>query len=358
MSLVPRVALDARTMQQEPLGGIGRGLANLIPLLEKDVDLVLLLDSRRPGIGLDVPKQQVRMPLTAKSVAWLQLAAPNWLRGFPGIFHSPFNGLPYWQPVPMVVTIHDISFVTHPQWFSASRLAVFRAQARHAVKTARRILTVSEQARQAIIDFYRADPARILVAPNAVDPVFHPTSTEDRAALLRTHGLHDRRYIVALDGAERRGAGIAIEAWRRLRQGGLDADLVIVGAGELPVEPGLHAVGPLGARELGLLFGGALAFCYPTEYESFGLPALEAVATGAPVVCARVGALPEVLGPAARWVEERSAEAFADALEAIISDPDLSAQLRQAGLARAVAAPGWEHAAAVHVEAYRGADAG
>src|SRR5258708_32027539 len=180
LSLVPRVALDARTMQQEPLGGIGRGLANLIPLLEKDVDLVLLLDNRRPGIGLDVPKQQVRMPLTAKRVAWLQLAAPNWLRGFPGIFHSPFNGLPYCQPVPMVVTIHDISFVTHPQCFSASLLASFRAQARHAVKTARRILTVSEQARKAIIDFYRADTARILVAPNAVDPVFHPTSTEDR----------------------------------------------------------------------------------------------------------------------------------------------------------------------------------
>jgi alpha-1,3-rhamnosyl/mannosyltransferase len=295
------------------------------------------------------------MPLTTKSVAWLQLAAPNWLRGFPGIFHSPFNGLPYWQPVPMVVTIHDISFVTHPQWFSASRLAVFRAQARHAVKTARRILTVSEQAREAIIDFYRADPARILVAPNAVDPVFHPTSTDDRAALLRTHGLQDRRYIVTLGGAERRGAGIAIEAWRRLKQRGLDTSLVIVGAGELSAEPGLHVVGLMGATDLGLLFGGALAFCYPTEYESFGLPALEAVATGAPVVCARVGALPEVLGPAARWVDERSPEAFADALESIISDSDLGAQLRQAGLSRAAAAPGWEYAAAVHFEAYRGA---
>ena len=358
MSPVPRVALDARTLQQQHLGGIGRGLANLIPLLAKEIDLVLLLDSRRSDIGLDVPKHYVRMPLTAKSVAWLQLAAPNWLRGFSGIFHSPFNGLPYWQPVPMVVTIHDISFVSHPQWFSASRLAVFRAQARHAVKTARRILTVSEEARQEIIDFYRADPARILVAPNAVDPVFHPTTSDDRDALLRTYDLRDRPYIVALGGAQRRGADIAIEAWRRLRQRGLDTALVLVGAGELPVEPGLHAIGPLGATDLGLLFGGALAFCYPTEYESFGLPALEALATGVPVVCARVGALPEVLGPAAEWVEERSPEAFATALESIMSDPGRGAQLRQAGLGHAAAAPGWGYAAAVHLEAYRGAGAG
>jgi glycosyltransferase involved in cell wall biosynthesis len=355
LSGLPRVALDARTLQQQTLGGIGRALENIIPRLAGQVELTLLLDPRRPAITMEVPQVSLRMPLMSQGSPWLQFAAPRWLRGYDGVFHAPFNGLPYWQPVPMVVTIHDISFESHPEWFRPSRLVTFRAQARHAARTARRILTVSAQARTEIVDRYRVDPARVLVAPNAVDPVFRPWVDGEEGQCLAVARISGRPYVVALGGAARRGTQVALEAWRAARVERPDLTMALVGDGPGAPEPGLVRLPLLSARDLARLFSGAAAFCYPTIYESFGLPALEAAACGCPVICARVGGLPEVLGDAAEWVNTLDAEAFGAALRKVVTEPAHAATLRRLGLRRAAEAPGWDVAAAAHVAAYRAA---
>lgn len=345
-----QVALDARTLQDPVLGGIGRTLHHLIPRLAAAVDLVALTDARRPPVdGLPIPQHALRAPGPAKGAIWLQLAVPRFLKGFDGIFHCPFYGLPVRQPVPMVVTLHDVTFEHHPEWFTMANRAAFRSQARWAARTARQVITVSEHEARQIHDAYGVGADRLVVAPNAVDEVFRPQ---------RPPGTLDgRRYVVALGGAPRRGLDRAVGAWQRLRRAYPEIDLVVVGAERPEQQDGMVVAGALDDPAWAAVLAGAAAFCYPTLYEGFGMPALEACASGTPVVCAPVGALPEVLGGAAQWCEDGSVDAVARALAAVIGDDVRASQLRDEGLARAAAAPSWDEIAALYIEAYRSAAA-
>jgi glycosyltransferase involved in cell wall biosynthesis len=245
----------------------------------------------------------------------------------------------------MVVTIHDLTFEHHPEWFRPAARAAFRAQARHAARSARAILTVSQHVRDDIVDTYGVDPQRILVATNAVDPVFRPGGANPAADL----GVSSP-YVVALGGAPRRNASLAVQAWR-CATGGL-VPLVVVGAQRGPEPSGVHHTGPLPDPQWAGLLAGAAAFLYPTGYEGFGMPALEAAACGTPVVCAPVGALPEVMGAAPAWADSLDPDALAEALSRVLDDADYAEDRRARGLARAAAAPGWDRCAAVHLEAY------
>lgn len=353
-----RIALDARTLQDRPAGGIGRQLACLLPHLARDAELQLLTDGRRPAVDSNLPQHALTSRASARGVAWLQLAAPRWLTEFAGIFHCPFYGLPYRQPVPMVVTIHDLTFEDHPEWFSRARRAVFRAQARHAARTARRILTVSDHVRRCIVDRYGVRPEQVLVSPPGVPPIFRPDPDRDQLArLLDSLGVREP-YVVAIGGAPRRALDVAIAAWRQVRIDGADASLVVVGKEEAPPEPGLVNGGPIDDSGWALLLAGAAALCYPTRYEGFGMPALEAAASGTPVVCPPVGALPEVLGPAAAWCDSGSPRSVAAALLQLLEDGSRAKELRDAGLEVARARHGWAPAAAVTLRAYREAEDG
>src|SRR4051794_28495643 len=185
-------------MQQSPLGGVGRMLANVVPLLAEEVDLVLLTAAERPALTLDLEVHPLSTPPPGHSVMWLQWSAPRWLSKNPvDLFHCPWYGLPFRQPVPMVVTIHDLTFEHHPEWFSRGRRAVYRTQARHAARSARSVLTVSEHVREDLAATYGIPAERLHVARPAVDPVFR---VHEEAS--RTSGP-GRSYVVALGGAPR-----------------------------------------------------------------------------------------------------------------------------------------------------------
>jgi alpha-1,3-rhamnosyl/mannosyltransferase len=159
---------------------------------------------------------------------------------------------------------------------------------------------------------------------------------------------------VTVGGAPRRGVPVALEAWREVR-GRLneDAVLAVLGEPDLPATPGVVPVGRLSDPDWATLLAGAEALCYPTRYEGFGLPALEAMVSGTPVVAAPVASLPEVVGEAGCWCGALTAGAVAGVLERVLSDPVWQSERRDAGLARAAAAPGWDMAAGALVEAYR-----
>ena len=350
-----QIAVDGRRLQVSPPDGVGRGLRNLLPRLAEAAEIHVLVDDRQPPADLAVLQHRLRTPLVARSSVWLQVAVPRWLRRFDGVFHSPFYGLPFAQPVPMVVTIHDIVFETNPEWFSAGRRLAFRVQARHAARTARRVVTVSEYVKGLLTARYDVDPDRIVVCPNAVDPVFGPDGGVDRGSgLVRALGV-TKPYVVALGGSPRRGLSRAVAAWRQARGAGGGVDLVVVGPETPPSEPGLVAAGPLPDRPWAAVLAGARAFCYPTATEGFGLPALEAAASGTPVVCAPVGALPEVLGDSAEWCASPSAEDVGAGLARLLEDDARADVLRQRGLRRAAAWPGWDQAAATLLDACRAA---
>jgi glycosyltransferase involved in cell wall biosynthesis len=359
---VPRVAIDGRTLQARPPGGIGRTLAALVPEIALRTDLDLLLDSRRPPLLGDQPglrAHSLRGPASTRDSVWLQLTAPRWLRGYGGAFHCPFYGLPYVQPVPMVVTIHDLTFEFAPELFEPHKRFVFRRQARWAAKTAQRILTPSEHVRSMVLERYArhgVQPHAVVATGLPVDPAFQRVEPGDLASRLERLGI-PQPYVVTLGGAARRQLSVAIDAWRKaLRAAGAeprDIPLVVVSGEAPPPAEGVIYAGTLDDRDLAAVFAGARAFCYATRYEGYGMPALEAAACGTPVVCARVGSLPEVLGDAAAWCDGPNAEALGAALARVLSDPGEARRLSDAAVARARSLRPAAEVAGIMVRAYR-----
>jgi glycosyltransferase involved in cell wall biosynthesis len=349
-----RVALDARSMQTQPLGGVGRSLTNLVPHLRDHADLTFLTDSRLPPLDTDLPQVPLRGPLRGASISWVQWSAAQWLRQWDGIVHGPFYVLPLALAVPGVVSLHDISWEHHPEWFSRSRRLSFAVQARRAAQRAAVVITGSEFVKRDLVETYQIDPAKILLAGHGVDPVFRPQAHDP--ILLDRLGV-TQSYVLALGGAARRNLPVAVEAWRLARRQGLEVQLVVAGKERPAPEPGLVYAGFASDTELAALMAGAAAFVYPTEYEGFGMPALEAMGSGTVVVAAPVTSLPEVLGDAAAWAESTRASDLADSLVALFSEPNRQTELRTRSLSRAAALPGWDEAAEVHLEAYRRADA-
>lgn len=341
-----RVAVDARTLQRHPLDGIGRSLANLLPRLQQHVDIQLLTDSALPDVQLDLPRTALWSPVPGVSASWLQTSVPLWLRRFHGVFHCPFYALPWRCPVPGVTTIHDLTFEHFPHWYTRRQALSFRVQARRASQTAACILTPSAFVKADLVTTYGVDPERVLVAPQGADPAFRPDL--DPSPVLARLGV-TRGYVVALGGTQRRNLDLAVQAWQRAAT---DLELVVVGTEQPAPGAGVHWAGPASDPDWAALLSGGEAFLYPTAYEGFGMPALESLSAGTPVVAARVGSLPEVLGECAQWSESHEVEDLATALRDLVSDRARTAELRTAGLARAAQWPGWDAAVAAHLEAY------
>ncbi len=333
-----RVALDARSLQDRPAGGVGRSTRALVEAVREDVELTLLTDARREPIDVDLPQRPLRAAVSPTKAAWLQLAVPGALRGFDGIFHCPWYGLPFRQPIPMVVTIHDLTFEDGSRGFRADQRVAYRVQARWAARTAAHVLTVSETIRQQLCARYRIDPGRVSVHPNALDPEQMRADPQREHALRRRLGVPGR-YAVAVGGTARRRLDLALDAWPAVRARARDVTLVVLGS-DLPeaLPTGVVAAGAVDDADWAAALAGASAFVSPTEFVGFGYPALEARAVGTPVVCAPVGALPEVVGGAGCWFDTHDAAAVADATTRVLCDEGLARHLATAGRSRSAAA--------------------
>lgn len=332
------VAVDARTLQRRPLGGVARSLLGHLRHVVDHVDITLLTDARLPAIDPEQVWGRPQIPLRAPSrrgVAWLQLAVPRALRQRDGIFHCPFYGLPFRQPLPMVVTIHDITFEQHPDWFTMEQRLALQVQARWAARTAAHVLTPSAFTRQEVLARYRLAPDRVSVAPNLLDAGYG-ADVPERPAILRARGVTGP-YVLALGGAARRGVDILSAAWPAIHRLHPAVALVVVGDPGTHLPAGVTVIDAVSDDDWRGLLGAADLFCYPTRHEGFGYPALEACAVGTPVVCARVGALPEVLGDAAEWMDDLRPESCTKAVTLLLRDGGRRGALVELGLARAAA---------------------
>jgi alpha-1,3-rhamnosyl/mannosyltransferase len=332
---------------------VGRWITHLLPHLAADFEIVLVTDKRRPPPYVG-PYEQVRLPLPGPwpEPIWLQSSAAAWLRGFKGVFHGTYNAVPFLYRGPSVVSLYDLSWEHHAEDFSRAKRWSFRTQARWSARHAGAVITISEHARHSLLATYGLPAEKVFLAPPSVDPLFSPARGDDLEPLLSRLRIPGR-YIVALGGAKRRGLEVAVAAWQRLAEDGDRPQLVVVGPEAPPHHPGLIYAGPLPDGDWSALLAGATAFCYPTRFEGYGIPALEAAASGVPVVCARVGPLPEVLGPAAEWCDTPTVADVAAGLARVVDDRERQEVLRQAGLARAATAPTWAQSAAVVGAAYR-----
>jgi len=289
--------------------------------------------TRHPGL---VPDGVLPVLLAARSqelrMAW---TLPRTLRRLGAALVHTQYALPYRCPCPAVVTIHDLSF-EHGLMGRRDRL-VFERVVPHAARTAARVLTVSERTKRDLVEHYGIPPERVVVTPNGVDPAFHP-ATQTAAA---------RPYALAVGAIqERKNQRAALAA---ARDAGLE--LVVVGpvkdqraAAELR-EGGARLEGYVEVERLAELYRGAACLVQSSRYEGFGLPVVEAMASGTPVVTVPDPALVEVAGEAAVVVPE--AELAAGIRRAVEERDTLAAK----GLERARAFT-WEAAARAAVTAY------
>ncbi len=346
-----RVALDA-TPLTVLTGGVRRYTAELARALAQNFpadDFWLLSDQRFENPGPEFPNLRCgRGPRNAAERRW-------WLWGLQGelsrlavdVFHGTDFAVPYLPARPSVMTLHDLSPWLDPSWHSAADRIRKRTPLLLRLGLVTMIVTPSETVRRQAIERFRLRPERVTAIPLAVPAFFRPAPANGRARnyFLYVGTLEPRKNLLRL-----------IDSWREVRAH-YAVDLKLVGRRRedfhaLPAEPGLELTGPVPDEELPALYSGAIACAYPSHYEGFGLPVLEAMQCGAAVIASRDGAIGETAGDAALLVDANDARAWTEALASAASDPPWLAELRRKGLQRA-SQFSWERTASLTREVYR-----
>ncbi|MGI9539394.1 MAG: glycosyltransferase family 4 protein [Miltoncostaeaceae bacterium] len=260
-------------------------------------------------------------------LAWLHIWLPlTALARRSDVIHAPVNWGPWWSPVPVVVTMQDLTWERVPQTYPPSFRRYARIFARRTARTAAVVIATSHSTARDLVDLYDVDPERIRVVPIGVATDSQAPKPRERF-VLAAGVMHPRKRIRQLV------EGHALY-WRR-HEGDPDrCRLVIAGAGgsdepavRAAAGPGCELLGFVGREELLDLYRRASLLAYPSSYEGFGLPVLEAMAHGCPVLAAGTSSLPEVGGEVARYIHDVSPEALADALgEALSDEEDLRAR--------------------------------
>jgi glycosyltransferase involved in cell wall biosynthesis len=316
--VTPLVVFDADVLGRQRTGDetYVRNLLRELASLAHGAGIRLAAVTRRPdlvpepieGVELATRVQELRMALTL----------PRALRRLGAALVHTQYAVPLRAPCPCVVTVHDLSFERDAGLMGRKDRFVFRRVVPRAVRRAQRVLTVSERTKRDLIDVYGVAPERIVVTPNGVDPAFRP-------------GDGARDYVLAVGAIqERKNQVAALEAATAV---GLT--LVVAGPAKDPTlaselrQRGARIEGYVATERLAELYRGAACLLQTSRYEGFGLPVLEAMASGTPVVAVREPALVEVAGDAALFVDEAH---LADGIREAIAERD---RLSRAGLERA-----------------------
>lgn len=326
------------------------------------------LDARALGLP---PNFRVRPSLLPTinprvRIPWEQVLAPALLRlSGADVFHGVLNVAPLLSPAPTVLTIHDLAFLVFPQTFRSYNRAYLTWATRASASRAARILTVSEATRQEVIRLLGVPPERVIVTYDACDERFQPVAPEQIAAFRRRVGLPERFILFVSTLEPRKNIPMLLEAYAQIAPY-TDAPLLIGGgrgwlydeifakAEALNLGDRVRFVGFIDGADLPLWYAAATVFTLPSLYEGFGMPLLEAMACGTPVVTTTSSSLPEVVGEAGLTVPPRDAEALGQALLRLLDDAELRAELRERGLRRARRFS-WRETAELTLQAYRDA---
>ena len=353
--------------------GIGRYASSLAQaLIALQPGRFALFYNRGKGTHLpagleSVPARTVRAGYKPWRMAvWMgQLAGVslNWLVPDAGLFHATEHLLPPLRGVPTVLTVHDMIFKLFPQHQKRLNFWYLNATMPLYCRRADAIVTVSESSKRDIVAHYGLDPAKVTVIYEAASPEFLPAPPAAVEKVRGRYGLPDRFLLHVGTIEPRKNLTRLVEALQQLRDEGLAIPLVIAGGKgwlyddffrrleELPVRAGVYFPGYVPAGDLPILYNAATMVAMPSVYEGFGLPVLEAMACGTPVVCSNTSSLPEIGGEAARTFNPCDVEAMAKVIRAVWTDADLRVEMAKRGLEQATKFS-WDRAAQETLNVY------
>jgi glycosyltransferase involved in cell wall biosynthesis len=297
-------------------------------------------------------------------LAWEHFALPvASRRARVDLVHGPVNVVPRGLPGPSVVTIHDLAFLRWPDQIPARRYRYLARELTASAKRATRILAVSEATKRDLVERLGIDPAKIACTPLGVDARFRPMVSGKIDEFRVAKGV-TRPYILSVATFEpRKNLPRLLDAFAMVADR-VPHELVLVGPEgwltgaihEQLQRPALadrvRVTGFVPDEELPAWYSGADLFAYPSLYEGFGLPPLEAMACGVPVLTSNCSSLPEVVGDAALMVDPTDTGAIADGILRVLTAQAFATDLRQRGPRRAAGFT-WERTAALTVAAYR-----
>jgi len=365
------IAIDAHSVGTG-LAGNETYAANLIEALAEvdSVNRYTLYVTKREAVERYAgrwPHVGVRLTLPHAPLVRVPVTLVAELRRRPvDLLHVQYTAPPF-APCPVVATIHDISFEHLPETFKRRSRAQLRLTVRRTARRAAHIITPSEYTRRDIINAYGLDPARVSVIPLAAATRFAPIENAEEIARVRhLYGI-EREYILAVGSIQpRKNLARLIRAYAGLRRERPQVklpQLVLVGKRawlygetlrtieEEGIADRTRVTGYVSEEHLPALYSGATCFVYPSIFEGFGLPPLEAMRCGTPVITGDQTSLPEVVGDAGLTVDPFGERALAVALARLVDDPDLRAELRAKGLKRA-AMFSWRRAAQQTLKVY------
>ena len=347
-----RIAIDARKLHDYGIGTYVRNVLRHLSRLDHETEYVLLCRAEDCEVASRLGEnfRAVSEPAGAYSFRE-QLTVPLDLRRERiDLFHAPHYVLPLLTPCKSVVTIHDCIHLRFPQYLP-NRLGYAYARASLWVATHRsnRVLTVSEASKRDILRYFHVPPSKIDVIYNAIDEQFGETPSDEEVARVRErYQLHDPFVLYAGNIKPHKNLERLIEAFHMLRKERADnVRLLIIGdeiskyatlrraVHKYKLHKHVRFFGFVPDKTLAVLYRLARVFVFPSLYEGFGLPPLEAMASGTPVITSNVSSLPEVVGDAAILIDPYRSEDIAEAMRRVLDDPSLRDDLRRRGYARA-----------------------
>lgn len=295
----------------------------------------------RRFVGSTLPTDNRLARILWEQAMWPRLARRDGLT----LMHSMAFATPRLAPCPVVVTIYDLSFIHQPESFPAAQRRYLMHETAYSCRHAARLITISRSGRDDVAAHYGVPPGRIDVVTPGVGAAYRPLPAADVAAFRRRQGLPDIFLLHVGTLQPRKNILVLLEALSRL--GRPEVPLVLVGGKgwfydtiearvtALGLSKQVHFAGYADDDELPLWYNAAAALVFPSLYEGFGLPIVEALACGTPVVAAATSSLPEAGGEVALYFDPRDPDELAGQLAAVLDDPDLRRRARAAGPAHA-----------------------
>jgi glycosyltransferase involved in cell wall biosynthesis len=360
-----RFSVDAHAIGQHLTGNETyiRNLLSCFDVLDREADFVAYIARDEASGG--VPERFEKRRVSANPFVRLGVDLPQRVMADrPSLLHVQYTA-PLLCPAPVVVSVHDISFLDHPEYFTKFRATQLRLTVRRTVKWASCVLTASEFSKQRILDAYQLPDEKVVVVPYGVSSVFRPVAREAAQRGMRTtlpaapfimtvSDLQPRKNHLGLIAAFEELIGAYPRLPHHLLMVGKEtwfAPVIHAAAKKSPVADRIHFTGFVDDEELRRLYGACDLFVYPSFYEGFGLPILEAMACGRAVACSSTSAMPEVADSAALLFDPGSRQQLVLAMRDLLLNGELRQRMERLATQRA-AMFNWSSSAAKTLEAY------